>query len=229
MTMTASTSAPIRILLIGEHTIIRAGLRLLIESQSNLTVVGDVDNRSDSIAIAEREQPQVILLDLDMGSENGLDYIPELLAAANQARVLVLTGLTGPKVHRRAMLLGATGIVLKTKASDVLIKAIEKVHIGEAWVDRLTMADILNEYWSQENGKDADPEAAKIALLTEREHEVIGLVAKGLKNKQIANRLNISESTVRHHLASIFSKLKVTSRLCVLKYAYQQGLVDLLN
>jgi len=116
-------------------------------------------------------------------------------------------------------ILGAMGVVLKEHAPDVLIKAIEKVHAGEIWLDRPTMGRMLREMTGKDE-KEIDPELTKIESLTQREREVVALIAEGLKNRQIGERLFISETTVTHHLSSIYSKLGVSDRLELVIYAF---------
>lgn len=212
---------PIRILLIDDHRVVRAGLRMLIESQPGWKVVGEAATRSQALASLQEEVPDIILLDLDLGGEKGLDFLPELRAAAPEARVIILTGLRDPQAQQKAFRLGAVGLVLKENAAEVLLKAIEKVQGGEVWLDRSTVAEILG---GREGESGPDPETLKLASLTPREKEIIALIAEGLKNKQIADRLFISETTVRHHLTSIFDKLEVGDRLELLLYAYRHGL-----
>jgi two-component system, NarL family, nitrate/nitrite response regulator NarL len=223
---------PIRVLLIDDHAVVRSGLRMLVESRSGLKVAGEAANRAEALAIAKQEQPDVILLDLDMNNDNGLNFLPQLLAAAGRARVLILTGVRDPDAYNQAIRLGASGLLLKEKAPDVLLKAIEKVHAGEIWFDRSTIGSVLTEM-SRSGGNRSrggqkemtdDPEEAKIATLTEREREVSALIGEGLKNKQIASRLFISETTVRHHLTSVFDKLGVSDRLELIIYTYKHGL-----
>ena len=215
---------PIRILLIDDHVIVRAGLRMLIENHKGMVVVGEAGTRIDALAIAAREKPQVILLDLDMGNESGLDFLRELLDAAAGARVVMLTGVRDPEAHRRAVHLGAMGLVLKDKATEVLIKAIEKVHAGEVWLDRSLTATVLSEMSQAREIRRADPDARRISSLTDREREIVGLVCEGLKNKQIGDRLFISEATVRNHLTSILSKLELSDRFELALYAYRHHL-----
>jgi len=215
---------PIRVFLVDDHAIMRSGLRLIIEKQANLKVVGEAGNRSDALAIAGQEQPDIILLDLYLPGTSGLDLIPELFAAASDTRILILTGVADPEAHARAMHLGAMGIVLKEKAPEVLIKAIEKVYKGEVWLDRSMIASVFGAKSRASLAKNSDPEAAKIASLTERERMVISLISEGLRNKQIAERLFISETTVSHHLTSIFGKLQVSDRLGLIIYAYRHRL-----
>ena len=214
---------PIRVLLIDDHVVMRAALRMLVESRPDMTVVGEATDRGAAILIAAREQPDIILLDLDLGEESGVDFLPALLAAAKQARVIVLTGIRDPAAHRQAVRLGATGMVLKEQAFDTLVKAIERVHAGETWLAPALVANILAER-SRVRSPDINHEATRITALTEREREVVALISQGLKNRQIGERLSISETTVVHHLTSIFAKLGVANRLELVTYAYRQGL-----
>lgn len=214
---------PVRVLLIDDHAVVRAGLRMLLESQPGLIVVGEAANRSEALAAA-RERPDIILLDLVLAEGSGLDFLPELLDVAEGARVLILTAVHDSEVHRRAIRLGAMGLVPKEEGAEILLKAIEKVHAGEVWLDRSMVASILGEMTQPGTGKPTDPRAASVAKLSAREREVVALVGEGLKNKQIAERLFISEATVRHHLTSIFGKLGVADRLELAIFAYQYGL-----
>lgn len=217
----------IRIFLVEDHVVMRAGLRLLLESQPGLTVVGEATTYDEALTATASVQPDTIVLDLDLGGESIVEGIPALLAAAPQARVLVLTGLRDPDVHRQAVSLGAMGVVLKDKATEVLLQAIRKVHAGEVWIERTMMAHVLNERNRTRMAPQCAPEAVRIASLTVRERDIIALIGEGLKNRQIAERLNISETTVRHHLTAIFDKLEVTDRLALVVYAYRYSLVTL--
>ncbi|HEY8205574.1 MAG TPA: response regulator transcription factor [Pyrinomonadaceae bacterium] len=216
-----SKDSAIKILIVDDHLLVRTGLRMLIESEPDLKVVGQASNRSEALALAKSEQPDLILLDIDLGSENGLDFLPELTDTVAGVHVLVLTGLREIESHRRAARLGAAGVVLKEHAADVLLKAIKKVQAGELWLDRSMMGSLLREMTQPPK---IDAEAAKIATLTRREREVLTLVAEGLKNRDIAARLFISETTVTHHLSSVFAKLGVSDRLELVIYAFANNL-----
>ena len=224
--MPSPLSQPIRLLLLAPHAIGRAGLRLLVEIGPDMTVVGDTASPAEAIRIASHQQPNVVLLDLNNHNGANLDCLPSLFEVAADSRVLVLMEEQDHDLGQRAIRLGATGIVLKDKAPDVLIAAIKKVHAGEAWPDRFTIATALTEMSRKNHKKPASPEAESIAALTKREREVITLVALGLRNKQIAERLFISDVTVRHHLTSVFSKLGVSDRFELMIYAYRQGLAQ---
>jgi len=213
----------IGVLIIDDHAMFRAGLRMAIEHHPGLAIVGEASNRAEALqAIAA--QPDIVLLDLDLDDDNGLDLLPELLAAAPATRVILLTGLRDPEIHRRAILGGAMGLVLKKHAIETMIKAIEKVHAGEVWLDRAMIASILNDRGRPSLPQELPSGATQIAKLTPREREIVGLIGEGLKNKQIADRLFISEATVRHHLTAIFAKFGVADRFELVMYAYRHGL-----
>ena len=225
--MLAHQDRPIRILMIDDHAVLRAGLRMIIESRMGMVVVGEAENRRESLAAIAQEPPDIILLDLDLGDENGLDLLPELLTAVRDARIILLTGIRDAEVQRRAILLGAMGLVSKQKAADTVIRAIEKVYAGEVWLDRAMIASILNDRVNPSVAPDQNTETLRIAKLTEREREVIRLIGEGIKNRQIAERMYISEATVRHHLTSVFAKLGVEDRFELVIYAFQHGLAKL--
>ena len=213
----------IRVLLVEDHVVVRAGLRMLLESWPRLMVVGEAGDRDAALRLAAEQQPHIILLDLDLGADNGLDFLPQLLDRAPAAHVLLLTGVDDPEQHQRAVRLGALGVVRKDQAASVLLKAIERVHAGEAWLDRTMVARVLSDL-ARPAEPPSNPEAAAIATLTDRECQVIQLICEGLPNKGISDRLAISEATVRHHLTAIFSKLGLSSRLELVIYAYQHDL-----
>jgi two-component system, NarL family, nitrate/nitrite response regulator NarL len=217
---------PIRILLVDEYTILREGLRLLIENQPGLLIVGEASKSEDATEVARREQPDIILLDPFAQSQGDCSILGELLSVANNARVIVLTGTRDTADHRKAICQGAKGIVLKQEASETLIKAIKKVSAGEVWLEPSTTASVLSEMVSNARDRKASPEQTKMQSLTQREREVAALAAEGLKNRDIASRLFITEATVSHHLTSIFNKLGVTDRLQLIVYVHRQGPVS---
>ncbi len=214
----------VRVLIVDDHGIMRAGLRMLLESQPGITVVGEASTCADALALATSTQPDVTVLDLDLGGENAVESIPTLLCTAPETRILVLTGVRDPEVHRQAIRHGALGLVLKEKAVETLLQAITKVRAGEVWLEPTMIARVLGDLTRPQPSPQASSEAAKIASLTEREREVITLVGEGLRNKHIAERLYISEATVRHHLTAVFAKLGVSDRFELAIYAYQHGL-----
>ncbi len=217
-------SRPITIMIVDDHVVIRSGLRMLIEHDQRMQVVAQAGNRVEALERAASEHPDVIILDLVLGDEDGLSFLPELCEASRSSRVLVLTGVQNPDAHRRAIRRGAMGIVLKEHAADQLLKAIMKVYEGEVWIERSMMGSMIQEI---NKPTQVNPEVTKIESLTDREREVIALIGEGLKNKQVGERLFISETTVTHHLSSVFSKLEVSDRLELIIYAFRHGLAKM--
>lgn len=215
---------PISIMIIDDHVVIRSGLRMLIEHDQRMQVVAQAGNRIEALERAASARPDVIILDLVLGEEDGLSFLPELCQASPNSRVLVLTGVQSPDAHRRAIRRGAMGIVLKEHAAEQLLKAIMKVYEGEVWIERSMMGSMIQEL---NKPTQVDPEVTKIKSLTDREREVIALVGEGLKNKQVGERLFISETTVTHHLSSVFDKLDVSDRLELIIYAFRHGLAKI--
>ncbi len=222
----ANAASSVRLLIVNPHLLVCDGLRMVLDNAPGLKVVGVANNRADALKEAKSKSPDIVLLDLDSGGEIALSFLPELREEAEKSRVLVITSVKDPEVHRQAVRLGAMGVVLKQYAADVLIKAIRKVHAGEIWLDRSAMGSLLREMAHQESN-DTDSDESRIRNLTAREFQVIALISEGLKNRQIAERLFISETTVTHHLSSIFSKLRVSDRLELVIYAFGHHLTKM--
>jgi two-component system, NarL family, nitrate/nitrite response regulator NarL len=222
--MTTAGASPIRVLIVDDHAIVRQGLRLFFAGYPGIVIVGEAATCTEALTAAAQTQPDIIVLDLAFGDANAVDFIPELLAAAAGVRIVVFTGVDDPALQRHAVSLGAIGVVSKDRAPEVLLQAITKVHAGQAWLERTMIADVLGEMTCTRRAKQLDPEVAKIATLTSRERTIIALIGEGLKNRQIAARLCLSEITVRHHLTAIFDKLGVIDRLELAVYAYRHGL-----
>jgi DNA-binding NarL/FixJ family response regulator len=223
-TNTADKEKPIRVLLVDDHAIIREGLRDLIATRPDMTVVGDAATRDAALGLARGERPDVIVLDLDLGEDSGLRMIPELLEAAGPSTsIIVLTGVREVEKRDEAMALGARGVVLKERGATELLSAIEKVHhTGECWFEPGAARRLLE----RQRTRAEDPDAAKIATLTATERELIVCIGDGLDNRQIAARMHIAESTVRNSLTRIYDKLEIQGgRLGLLVYAYRHGLV----
>ncbi len=198
---------------------IRTALKMLIQSWSGVQVVGEVGTPAEAIKAVETERPDILLLDLDFtGDLGGLEYLQKLGSAGAETRIIVLTDMMDSEAHLRAVRLGAMGVVCKKKSPEDLHKAIEKVYSGEAWLDRSLTASVIAEISRKPK---VDPEVERIATLTERERQVSTLVCEGLANGAIGERLFISETTVRHHLTSIFSKLEVSNRFELAIFLYR--------
>ncbi len=223
--MPGALTARIRIIAVEAHERIRAGLCLLISQHKGLEVVSSVSSWREAMPLMQSEKPDIVLLSIS--SEDRLEFLPELLAISPSTRVLALTDSTDQDLHRSVIRFGAAGILSKDKSAAMLIKAIECVNAGEPWLDRFTTASLLRELYRKGSPPKQDPEQAKIGSLTEREREVIKLVGMGLKNRQIGEKLFISDVTVHHHLTSIYSKLEVADRMDLLIYSYRNGLAEI--
>jgi two-component system, NarL family, nitrate/nitrite response regulator NarL len=218
----------IRLVLIDGQALSRAGIQAILSSRAEFEVVGEALSGIDAIALVEREQPDIILMNIGSnGNKGGLDILPQILAVSEESRLLVLMGLQDAELQHKAVCQGAMGVITMDKPPEILIKAIERVHAGEVWLDRSMTASVLSTLSPAGRARKADPEEGKIKTLTERELEVIKLVGEGLKNRAIGERLFISEITVHHHLTSIYSKLDVADRLELIVYAYKNGLAQL--
>src|ERR1051325_2032578 len=162
--MSQSSQNPIRVLLIDDHQSFLWGMVKLIESDSpNLKVMGTASDFAEALAILEREQPDIILLDIDLHGVNSLDSMP-LLRKATSAMVLILTGARDLETHERAVMAGARGVVQKEAPAEMILKAIRKVHEGEIWLDRATTARVFSKLLDHSNNQ-VSPEAARIATL----------------------------------------------------------------
>jgi DNA-binding NarL/FixJ family response regulator len=203
---------------------VRTGLKMLIESWSGVQVVGEVGTPAEAVQAVEVDEPDILLLDLDFtGDLGGLEHLQKLGSEGGETRIIVLTDMMDSEAHLRAVRMGAMGVVCKKKSPDDLRKAIEKVHSGEAWLDRSLTASVIAEISRKPK---PDPEVERIATLTERERQVAALVCEGLANGAIGDRLFITETTVRHHLTSIFSKLEVSNRFELAIFLYRHKFAD---
>ncbi len=212
------------IVIISDDVLEREGLRLMIETRTNFSVIGEERVCAEALKLISHKQPDIVLLDANLNDENSAALLNALTASFTGLRVLVLTGNCETELHQRAIRSGAAGLFVKDKRCDILIKAIEKVIEGELWIDRSLARSMLAEL--RRSNIDDVNEVNKIASLTRRELEIIALVCKGLRNQEIADRLFINEKTVRNQLSAIFSKLMVAHRLELSIYAQKHKLVS---
>jgi DNA-binding NarL/FixJ family response regulator len=212
----------IDIFLIDDQTLLRRALSSLIAAQQGLAVIGEAEDVSEAEPLLTDLQPHVLLVNLDAVDMAAEGAVADLVSRAAGARVLGLTSVTDPQAHARTIGAGAAGIVDKRHEPEVLFKAIRKVHAGELWLARYDMAAIVSGL-VRLRSEDAH-EASKVATLTRREHEIISCIAEGLRNRQVGERLFISEATVRNHVSSILDKLDLSDRLELVLYAFSHGL-----
>ena len=210
----------IRVLLADDQVLVRKGVHALLALESDIEVIGEAGTHEEAYALAERLCPDVVLIDLMM-SGDGIQAIRCIMASHHPARILVLTGIGTDDKVLAAIRAGAVGFLLKDSEPGDLVRAIHEVHRGGAWLHPAIARKLLREI---SQSTKARPTAED---LTEREIDVLRLVAHGLSNQQIADDLTISEGTVRVHVSNILSKLHLASRTQVALYALREGLASL--
>jgi len=212
----------VRILIADDHPIFRDGLRRLLEAEPDLSVVGQAMDAPEAIRLAQSLRPDILLLDVAMPTVSGLEALQPLGEMSDGPRVILLTAAIDKPDIIRALQLGARGVVLKESATALLLRAIRIVMDGGYWVGRDSVSDLLIALKSL--GPTTEPSAPAISL-TARELQIVGLIVAAAGNKKIADTLNISEKTVKHHLTNIFEKLGVSNRLELALYASQHNLL----
>jgi len=221
-----TSTQPIKIMLIDDHRSVLWGLEKLIDSEKpRMAVVGTATNSAEALQILGTISPDVILIDLDLNGESGVNIIPKLISNS-KAKVLVLTGTRDLSLHDGAMLAGARGVVEKGDTAETILKAITLVHEGEVWIDRSATSRIFTELLRKRNAVADDPEQQKIARLTRKEWLTAAEIGNDAtaSTKTIAERLCISENTLRNHLTSVYAKLEIASRLELFVYANKHGI-----
>ena len=214
-------SDPLRVLLVDDHAIVRKGIKALLATVPEITIVGEAEDGAQAIDMALSLNPDVVLMDLEMPVMDGIEATKELARSQPDSRILVLTSFATDDKVFPAIKAGAQGYLLKDSGPDELIESLRKVGAGESSLHPLIAKKLLTELSRPAEGPQTeDP-------LTERELEVIRLVAQGKSNQEIAESLVISEATVRTHVSNILSKLHLASRTQAALYALREGLASL--
>ncbi len=209
----------IRVLIADDHPVVRQGLRSFLTSRDGIEVVGEAADAESAVTEAARLRPDVVLLDLVMPGGGTLEAIRRVRAGGAGPPVLVLTSFAGDDQVLPAVRAGASGYLLKDVAVDVLEQAVRTLHEGGALLDPHVTATVLGEV-----SRPGGPQG--VAELTSREREVLALLGHGLSNKQLAERLVVSEKTVKTHVSSILAKLRLTDRTQAALFAVRHGLTD---
>jgi two-component system, NarL family, response regulator LiaR len=214
-------SAAIRVLVVDDHAIVRQGLRAMLEIVPDIDLVGEAASGEQALKLEKDTRPDVILMDLMMPGMDGITCIREIRAQSPSARILVLTNFAGEDMIFPAIKAGAMGYQLKDSSPEALVNAIRQVYRGESALHPLIARKVLDELNSGSDRRlTEDP-------LTQRELEVLRLIARGCENKDIAKELVISEATVRTHVSNILGKLHLASRTQAALYALKEGLASL--
>ncbi|MFD8206588.1 response regulator [Streptomyces sp. NPDC059695] len=207
---------PIRVLLVDDHQVVRRGLRTFLEVQDDIEVVGEASDGAEGVARAEELRPDVVLMDVKMPGTDGIEALKRLRALANPARVLIVTSFTEQRTVVPALRAGASGYVYKDVDPDALAGAIRSVHAGHVLLQPEVAGALLAQDESQGSGRGS--------TLTEREREVLGLIADGRSNREIARALVLSEKTVKTHVSNILMKLDLADRTQAALWAVRHGL-----
>ncbi|MBI3662591.1 MAG: response regulator transcription factor [Acidobacteria bacterium] len=218
----AKSKKPIRVLMADDHAIFRDGLRKLLDAEDDISIVGEASTGAQCIQLLGKFRPDILLLDLRMPDKDGLAVLEEVNFDSLPTRVIVLTATEDDREVVRAVRMGARGIVLKDSATDLLIKSIRTVYAGEIWLDKKKTSDVIEAF---KKSAESGPRREK-PLLSDREKEIVGLVAQGFRNREIGEKLFISEQTVKNHLHNIFDKLGVSDRLELALYALHHKVID---
>ena len=218
-------SQPIRIVIADDHPIFRDGLRRLLETETDLKVIGEACDGAEAVKLARQLKPDILLLDLAMPRQHGLEALREMSTSSNQGsvRIILLTAAAEKKQIVEALQLGARGVVLKDSATQLRLKSIYTVMSGEYWVGRESVSNLVQYLRNLMQSSGEEARQRKFGL-TPRELEIVSAVVAGYSNKEIAEYFKISEDTVKHHLSNIFDKLGVSTRLELALFAVNQSL-----
>jgi DNA-binding NarL/FixJ family response regulator len=221
----------IRIVLADDHPIVRDGLKKMLRLETDIEVVGEASDGREALEQVQMHEPDVLLLDLRMPNLDGLSALQTLQHINRKTRVIILTASEDKNEFVQAMKLGCSGIVLKQTAPELIVKSIRKVNDGEIWLDSHTTAAVMRQFATHtgdsHHSSSSSPTGSKgreRSPLSAREREIVSLVAQGYKNKEMAEKMFISEQTVKNHLHNIFDKLGVSDRLELALYAIHKGL-----
>jgi DNA-binding NarL/FixJ family response regulator len=212
-----------RVLVVDDQAVIRAGLRLIVDHEPDLTVVGEAGDGREAVRMAAAARPDVVLMDVRMPAMDGIDATAQIVGAGSGA-VLVLTTFEDDQYVFGALRAGASGFLLKDVGPDALVAAIRSVARGDALVDPAVTRRLV-ERWAELEARSRPPAPVVDDGLTDREREVLAGLARGLSNRDLAARLFLSEATVKSHVSNLLTKLGVGSRVQAVILAYERGVV----
>ena len=210
---------PIRILIVDDHAVVRSGLHLLLEAEDDIQVVGEAGDVRTAIFEARQHKPDVVLMDVVMPDQSGIEGVPDVLKEAPDSKVLILSMQDDPRYVREAFAAGASGYVLKEAADAEVVAAVREVAEGRRYVHPALGARLIEAEAEAKAREDVDP-------LSDREREILHLLALGHTNQEIAKLLFISVRTAETHRAHIMQKLRLGSRAELVRYAIDHGLLE---
>jgi DNA-binding NarL/FixJ family response regulator len=211
---------PVRILLVDDHEVVRAGLRMLLEHRPNLTIVGEASTAAAAVIEAERTAPDVVIMDVRLPDGSGVEACREIRSARPDARVLMLTSFADEEAVDASVMAGASGYLLKQTRSAELIHAIDIVAAGGSLLDPTVTGQLLARFRRMAGSGEGDP----VASLTEQERRVLALVGEGKTNREIAGAMHLSEKTIKNYVSTLLGKLHVQRRAAAATLAAKQKL-----
>ena len=220
------TENPIRILLADDHAVLRAGLRVLLNSEPDITVVGEAGDGAETLSVIAQCQPDIVVLDLMMPNVKGLDIIEQITKTYPQTRVLVLTMHADTQYIRHVVKAGGAGYVLKSSADTELIKAIRIVASGSSYLTPEATQVLMSDYREQEEQPVPAAKESGLGLLSDREHEVLVMTALGYSSREIGELLFISPKSVDTYRQRLMEKLHLENRAELVQYALKNGLLE---
>jgi DNA-binding NarL/FixJ family response regulator len=215
----------VRVLLCDDQALVRSGFRMILEAREDIEVIGEAEDGAQALEMTWRHRPDVVLMDVRMPRIDGVEATRRLVGAGAEARILILTTFDLDEYVFEALRAGASGFLLKDVQPAQLVEAIRVVARGDALLDPAVTRRLLDRFAHTLPGPAAPP-PPELGELTEREREVLALLASGLSNAELAARLVLSETTIKTHVSSILRKLGLRDRVQAVVLAYQAGLVD---
>jgi two-component system NarL family response regulator len=220
-------STPIKVLVVDDHVLFRRGVEMVLGSTADIVVVGEAANGDDALLRAVELQPDIVLLDVRMPGRGGLDVCAEIVAAVSGVRVIMLTISDSEEDLYAAIRAGASGYLLKEISIEEVVTAVRAVHAGQSLISPPMAGKLLTEFAAMVRREDELRDTTGTPRLTDRELEVLKLVATGLNNRDIARELYISENTVKNHIRNILEKLQLHSRMEAVVYAVREKLLEI--
>ena len=217
---------PIRVLIVDDHALFRRGLVMVLEQEKDIDLVGEAGDGAEAVNIAQDTMPDVVLMDVRMPRRGGIEATSQIKALAPHIKILMLTISDEEADLYDAIKAGASGYLLKEISIEEVANAIRQVHAGQSMISPSMASKLLTEFATMVKKTDEKPAAAQ-PRLTEREMEVLRLVAKGRNNRDIAKELFISENTVKNHIRNILEKLHLHSRMQAVVYAVREKLLEI--
>jgi DNA-binding NarL/FixJ family response regulator len=217
----------IRVAIADDHPVMLEGLDRLLQTEAGFDVVGQAATGADAVKLVKRLQPDVLMLDVDMPQGSGMDVLRELAKTQTDCRVILIGGELTRQQSLEAVRLGARGLVTRDTNTSLIFKSIRTVMTGQYWIGRDAISDLIQCLLPGQPSQptETEPETEPRFRLTQRELQIVAAVVAGYANREIADRLSLSENTVKHHLSSVFAKLGVANRLELALFAINHQLI----